>query len=1226
MPDKKRYPRLLLLLAASVFMVVGFISATLFREASYSRKDARKFEQVLHGKESQLKKEFRELEALFISEDPTLVLDRKSFEYQELAAKEGLYIFYYEEGILNYWSDHTVPVSDRWRSRMDRPFVSLRNASYVTVTAPLKQGRLVGMIEVKTQYSTQNAFLVNGFQKDFKLDPAVAIEFFEAEGSEAIHNEEGDYLFSLNFSGAGPRMAGLKILAVCSLLLSLLLYFAGSCAVLNRLAGRSRYLWLGVITLLLTAGVVGVFKYSFPALLTESKLFQPEIFASRFFPSLGALLVFSVSALLLGGFYYLFGNLEKIESERWKRGLATLLFVGSALLLLLIEQLIRILVLDSSISFEAHRVTTFTANTLVGLTLILMWFLLLGLVLDKALMLLSGSLSRPLLYGTVSISLTFVMASFIPGLQSSWQAWLALLLILGGQLYIRHGQEGRIPFSRFIFLLLFISIFMTFRLQENNRINVQQKREVELVKLSSEHDPVAEMLFSEISMAIRNDSVFARYLNQDNIPIDEVVERLRRNYLSGYWSKYDIQVTVCRPDDNVYLIPPDDSWEHCYTFFDEMILENGMEIPGSDFYFLDNLNGRISYLASIPYYQAESEHRVYIELDSKIFSEELGYPELLLDENYRSFTSSRFSFARYNGGELFSHEGDFPYRTACSHYTSGEHEFETITLDGYDHNIYNVDEQNTIIVGSPSITMIDYLIFFSYIFAFCFLLAALGYLLVSIRRSPSFNWSFKNRIQYSMMAVLFFTFVLICSGTIYFIVQQYRVKHNDNLRNTMRSVYIELMHKLEFEEDIENWSSDDYYNLDELLRKFSNVFYTDINLYNQEGYLLATSRSEIFDRHLLSFRMNRLVYENLSRENVSEYIHDEHIGALQYISAYVPLMNSENKFLAYLNLPYFTQSGALARDVTNLVVAVINVYMILMLLILLVSVILADRITQPLRMIQNRIAQVSLAQKNEKIQYNRSDEIRGLVEEYNYMVQELERSAGLLAQSERESAWREMAKQIAHEIKNPLTPMKLNVQHLQRAIAEGKTDPEMVARISATLIEQIDSLSAIAREFSDFAKMPQARLSRINLVPKLNNMLQLFESSDSAKIHIDLGGLSQVYVMADKEQLMRVFINLVKNGLQSIPEGRDGLIRIALEKDEEHRVKITFKDNGKGIPEEIRDKLFQPNFTTKSGGMGMGLAISYNIIRSLGGRIWYDTVLHEGTTFHVELPESIDKR
>ena len=337
------------------------------------------------------------------------------------------------------------------------------------------------------------------------------------------------------------------------------------------------------------------------------------------------------------------------------------------------------------------------------------------------------------------------------------------------------------------------------------------------------------------------------------------------------------------------------------------------------------------------------------------------------------------------------------------------------------------------------------------------------------------------------------------------------------------------------------------------------------------------------------------------------------------------MLNSENKFLAYLNLPYFTQSGALTRDVTNLVVAVINIYMILMLVILLMSVFLADRITQPLRMIQNRIAQVSLSEKNEMIQYDRSDEIRGLVEEYNYMVQELERSAGLLAQSERESAWREMAKQIAHEIKNPLTPMKLNVQHLQRTVEKGKGEPEMVDRISATLIEQIDSLSAIANEFSDFAKMPKAKNEKINLVSKLKSILQLFETTEKAKINLDLGPNKKVYVFADKEQLMRVFINLIKNGLQSIPEGKEGRIEIKLEVVTQ-KVLVTIRDNGKGIPEEIKDKLFQPNFTTKSAGMGMGLAISYNIVRSFGGSIWYETELEKGTTFFVELPQSLEKK
>ena len=208
---------------------------------------------------------------------------------------------------------------------MNRPFVSLRNAYYTTVVQPFDKGTLVGMIEVKTHYPTQNEFLINGFQRDFKLDPDVNIEFFEADGSEPVYNAAGDYLFSLDFSDAGPRSTGLKVLALSSLLISLLLFFSGYCSVLKRSSGRRRYLWLGLITILIAGSVVAVFRYSFPAMLTETELFQPGIFASRLFPSLGALLISSVSALLLGGLYYLFGNLEELKSERWKRGSAWVL-------------------------------------------------------------------------------------------------------------------------------------------------------------------------------------------------------------------------------------------------------------------------------------------------------------------------------------------------------------------------------------------------------------------------------------------------------------------------------------------------------------------------------------------------------------------------------------------------------------------------------------------------------------------------------------------------------------------------------------------------------------------------------------------------------------------------------------------------------------------------------------------------------------------------------------
>ncbi len=367
--------------------------------------------------------------------------------------------------------------------------------------------------------------------------------------------------------------------------------------------------------------------------------------------------------------------------------------------------------------------------------------------------------------------------------------------------------------------------------------------------------------------------------------------------------------------------------------------------------------------------------------------------------------------------------------------------------------------------------------------------------------------------------------------------------------------------------------------------------------------------------------MNREAFDKLSKEHYSIFIHTEEIGNMSYQSAYVPLLNSENDFLAYLNLPYFTQPEMLAQEVTNLVVVILNTYVILLLLILFLSVFLADRITQPLRFIQSRIAQLSLSKSNEKIVYGGKDEIAGLVDEYNYMVEELEKSADLLARSERESAWREMAKQIAHEIKNPLTPMKLNVQHMQRMIREEGTDiAAQVEKVSQTLIEQIDSLTFIANEFSDFAKMPKARNRRINLVIKLQNVVNLFENSEGFKVDLELGGLTEVYTYGDPEQFQRMIINLVKNGIQAIPEEREKKVSISMEREPGNTVLVAVEDNGRGIPESIQEKMFHPNFTTKSGGMGMGLAISANLVKTMDGEIWYTTRAGLGSVFYVRLP------
>ena len=236
------------------------------------------------------------------------------------------------------------------------------------------------------------------------------------------------------------------------------------------------------------------------------------------------------------------------------------------------------------------------------------------------------------------------------------------------------------------------------------------------------------------------------------------------------------------------------------------------------------------------------------------------------------------------------------------------------------------------------------------------------------------------------------------------------------------------------------------------------------------------------------------------------------------------------------------------------------------------------------------------------------------------MLEELSKSAEILARSERETAWREMAKQIAHEIKNPLTPMKLSVQHLLRSYNEKTRGWEsLIEKVSNTLIEQIDTLSDIASEFSNFARMPQPSIEKINIVEKVKKIADLYPETDKLKINLNTHGNDELFVMADKEHLLRIFTNLIKNAMQAIPEDRNGIITIeTMNYSSMVIVKVT--DNGTGIPDEVKNKLFVPNFTTKTSGMGLGLAMVKNMVEEMGGEVHYITKPDEGTTFFVEIP------
>jgi signal transduction histidine kinase len=323
---------------------------------------------------------------------------------------------------------------------------------------------------------------------------------------------------------------------------------------------------------------------------------------------------------------------------------------------------------------------------------------------------------------------------------------------------------------------------------------------------------------------------------------------------------------------------------------------------------------------------------------------------------------------------------------------------------------------------------------------------------------------------------------------------------------------------------------------------------------------------------------------------------------------------------------YYVQSkadfiaGQAKRKLNDFLGTLLNVFVFLLVGMIIVSLVVSNSIVKPLSLLGSKLKQIQVGGSNQRLEWNNSDELGSLIRNYNEMIQELDRSTRMLALTERETAWREMAKQVAHEIKNPLTPMKLISQHLQNTVERARPEelPALVKRVTQTLIEQIENLSKIASEFSNFAKLPAPENEKIVLNEVVTSTHDLFRKREDMDIHLRVP-IDEIYVFADKNHIIRVLTNLIKNAIQAIPLGRRGRIEIWLYKQQEKAI-IKVADNGCGIPDSMKDKVFYPNFTTKNSGTGLGLAIVRDIIDSSHGRIYFNTQENKGTEFYVELP------
>ncbi len=470
-----------------------------------------------------------------------------------------------------------------------------------------------------------------------------------------------------------------------------------------------------------------------------------------------------------------------------------------------------------------------------------------------------------------------------------------------------------------------------------------------------------------------------------------------------------------------------------------------------------------------------------------------------------------------------------------------------------------------------------------------------------------------------MILLVLLASVLIAGVTIYQYGEQSKDYHQDRLERKEQQIKENIKYILQRTTYAPTTENLDLIFKDEIYQ-IADVLNVNFNIYDLEGTLIKSSRPK-FGNDSISMCLSPEVLNNLETTLDARYLEEKSTAGDKYQASYTYITDSKFKPIGILNLPYFEDNSFNDQELAEFLLRLGGVYVFMLLLAIWLAYFISKYITRSLEIISDKMNATFLTKRNEKIVVgNTSEEIGKLINAYNAMIDELELSAVKLAKSEREQAWREMAKQVAHEIKNPLTPMRLTVQSFERKFDPSDQDIKIkVAEYSKILIQQIDTMSSIAGAFSNFAEMPAQQSETLNVVKIVKLGLDIFNEN-----YIHFIAEEEIIAKLDRIQLIRVVTNLVKNAIQAVPDVKNPRILVTVSTEGSY-VKISVADNGIGIGDEFREKIFEPKFTTKSSGMGLGLGMVKNIVETYNGTISFTSQLAKGTVFTVKFPRFVSE-
>ncbi|HWB93305.1 MAG TPA: HAMP domain-containing sensor histidine kinase [Puia sp.] len=1143
---------------------------------------------------------------------------------------------------LRFWSDQrSLPTPAILDGPRSTGFVQLSNGQYdyIRQAIPTDTGRAllaVALIPIRWQYYISNPNLKPEFVDHPSAEARVQIVSNPTQFP--VRDYRGETLFYLQTKPGYHAPAHNWPIPFLILLGTLLLLI-----ITHNIAHSIRETWgaaWGISFLIVFIFVLRIVTYISPSILNlrQFELFDPTIYGS-------SVVLSSLGDLVINAFLFcwmiLFIRRELSDYtipqsvHRWKNW--CWIVVGLTLLVVTtfeFANIVQSLVTDAKISFNVTNFFSLLDNYsfvgFIALAALALGYFFLSQVLFQLIGFLIRSLSIVLYILTATIGLlllTFIRNYDTVELDIFVLAWLLAYVWLM-QRRIFFDLRFRLNVSEVLFWLFIFSTSISAVILFENRKAEEENRRRTAERLADQADPTSQKMLSIVFSYVDNDFLslnFSRF--KDPVSNAEIKDSMASRNFSFYSTRFDTRIYTYDGDEKPLFNDPPLSYDTLNTIFTVA----GKNTDISDLKYFPRSFDKYTYI-----YRKSLRNDTTGKMTGYLFilaepKENKGNDALVPELFHQKTADLPEYYAIYNKRELVRDNSDYPFSTHLTDAQIPAGDFVHVKKDGYDELWHRISDDDFVVVAKRDNSGIEDITLFAYLFsAFLFLVALfrLAALLIWSRLHWSnirtyWQMNIRSQIHTTIIFISLFSFVVIGVATIIFFINRYNRSNQDRLSQSMKVMLSEVQSKMSAESS--NGDPGQLYyqgsraELQKLIQDIAQVHSTFINIYDLDGNLQVSSDLFVYNKGILSKKMHPLAYYNLHELRAVQFTNKEQVGGVPYVSVYRPLRDNDGNAYAYLNIPSFTTQDELKEEISNFLVTIINLNAFIFLIAGTIALFLTNRITISFTLISRKMQDVHLGKTNEVIEWTRNDEIGGLVKEYNKMVRKLEESAVALAKSEREGAWREMARQVAHEIKNPLTPMKLSIQYLQKAIDNNSNNvKEMAGSVAKTLVEQIDHLSKIASDFSQFANIGNPKSEVFDLHEVLYSLVSLYETTENllfkwVPVH------QKIMIFADKTQLNRLFTNLLQNALEACVNNPRRVISVS-EELREDTIVVKVADNGEGIPLEMQSKIFIPNFTTKSSGTGLGLAMSKTIVEQAKGTIWFNTVEGEGTTFYVELP------